>query len=163
MADLSQLGFDPEAVDPTPSYEPIPAGWYVGMIVDSEMRETRTGGAQLVLRIDITDGDYTGRAVFERLNLINSNPAAVEIAQRTLASICRAVGVMARDSEELHDRPLRVKVAIRPAEGQYEASNVPKAYEPIKSAAPGATPAPAATPKPNARPAATAPKKPWEK
>ena len=48
----------------------------------------------------------------------------MDIAKKDLAAICRAVGVMSpKASEELHDKPLMIKVKVRPAQGEYEASN----------------------------------------
>ena len=160
MADLSGFNFNAEEIEPRTAYEPLPAGWYVAMITDSEMRETRTGGQVLQLRLDIVEGEFENRVIYDRLNLIHDNPQAVEIAQRTLSSICRAVGVMQpQDSEDLHDVPMRIKVAIRPASNGYEASNNVKAYEPVKSAAPGVA---QSKPQQAAPRAAARPKKPWE-
>lgn len=160
MADLSGFNFDATQVEPTTSYEPIPAGWYVAMITESEMRDTMKGGQMLQLRLDIVDGDHQGRVIYDRLNLVNDNTVAVDIAQRTLSSICRAVGVMQpQDSEDLHDVPMRIKVAIRPASNGYEASNTVKTYEPVKSAAPGVA---QSKPQQAAPRAAARPKKPWE-
>lgn len=128
MADLA--GFNAEQVEPQQSFEPIPAGWYTCMITDSEMKPTKNGaGEYLQLRLDVIEGQNEGRVIFDRLNLNNQNQTAVEIAQRQLSAICRAVGVMTpNDSTELHDKPLSVKVSIRPAGNGYDASNEIKAY-----------------------------------
>lgn len=128
-------GFNAAEIEPQGSMEPIPAGWYTCMITDSEMKPTKSGtGEYLQLRINVIDGECEGRVVFDSLNLHNSNQTAVEIAQRTLSSICRAIGIMTpNDSSDLHDQPLRVKVAIRPAGNGYDASNEVKGYEPAVS------------------------------
>jgi hypothetical protein len=56
-----------------------------------------------------------------------------QIAQSSLSSICRAVGVNSpQDSIELRDKPLMVKLAVKPADGQYSASNEIKGYEAAK-------------------------------
>ena len=157
-------GFDANEIEPQGSFDPIPAGWYVGMIVASEMKPTKTGsGEYLQLRIDIIDGEYEGRVLFDRLNLRNSNQTAVDIAQRQLSAICRAVGVMQpQDSSDLHDRPLRVKVSIRPAGNGHDASNEIRGYSPIegseKQPAQAARTAPAAA-APAAKPSG---RKPWQ-
>lgn len=120
--DLS--GFNPEEVDTEgsggDSFEPIPAGWYPVVIVDSEEKETRAGnGSYLQLTLEVSDGEFKGRLLWARLNLNNPNPKAVEIAQRDLANICKAVGVMApKDSSDLHYKPLAARVKIRPYEGE---------------------------------------------
>lgn len=156
MSDLS--GFNAEEVEPQGDFEPIPAGWYTCMITDSEMKPTKNGaGEYLQLRLDVIDGQYEGRVLFDRLNLKNENQTAVEIAQRQLSAICRAVGVMQpQDSADLHDKPLSVKVAIRPASNGYEASNDIKAYSEADGGGTAAKSGPAKS-------GGGASKKPWEK
>jgi hypothetical protein len=61
----------------------------------------------------------------------------LQIAQRSLSSICRAVGVNEppRTASELRDKPLMVKLAVKAADGQYSASNEIKGYEAAKGGA----------------------------
>ena len=145
------------------SFEPIPAGWYTAMITESEEKPTKSGnGSYLQLRLDIINGEFENRVIFERLNLDNPNETAVQIAQRTLASICRAVGIMQpKSSDDLKDTPFMVQVGIQPASGNYEASNNVKGYAPVD----GAQKATPVSPKVPASKPAEAPKvskKPWE-
>ena len=152
-------GFNAAEVEPQQgSFEPIPAGWYTAMITDSEFKSTKSGnGEYLQLRLDVIEGEYENRVLFDRLNLNNPNQTAVEIAQRQLSAICRAVGVMTpQDSHDLHDRPLRVKVKIRPAGNGYEASNEVAAYEAADGGSQGA-------PAQSGGGAGGAAKKPWQK
>jgi len=117
--------FDASLVEPTPTYEVLPPGKYLAQIVASEMRVTKDGhGQYLYLEIDILEGPYAGRKLFDRLNLVNDHPDAVQIAQRTLSSICRAVGKMqVSNSEQLHLIPLIADVRVRPPRGEYGESN----------------------------------------
>lgn len=139
---MDLTGFDAEQVEPQQSMEPLPAGWYKCVITDSEEKPTKAQtGSYLQMTLEVIEGDHTGRKVFERLNLNNPNATAVEIAQRTLSSICRAVRVMTpRNSTDLHDKPLMVKVKVKPGDGQYGPSNDIAEY-----AAPDKTQAPAAS------------------
>lgn len=143
-------GFNAEKVEPQGSFDPIPAGWYTCMITDSEMKPTKSGaGEYLQLRLDVIDGEHENRVIFDRLNLVNDNQTAVDIAQRTLSSICHAIGVLEpQDSSDLHDKPMRVKVSVRPAGNGYDASNEVKGYAAVEGAGTAASPA--------------KPKKPWE-
>jgi len=85
MASFGQT-FDASAVEPLGNYEVLPPGKYVAQIIASEMRPTKDGAGQyLYLEIDILEGAARGRRLFDRLNLINGNPEAVVIAQRTLS------------------------------------------------------------------------------
>ena len=62
-------------------------------------------------------------------------------------------------SEELHDKPLMIKVKVRPAQGEYDASNDIAGYKGVEGNDTPLTPTPKATP---ATPSAPA-KKPWQK
>ena len=160
MSNLSGYNFNAEEIEPSSSFDPIPAGWYQAIISSSEMKATRDGyGEYLSLTLQVIEGQYANRLVFARLNLKNANDKAVDIARKDLAAICRAVGVMSpQSSEELHDKPLMIKVKVRPASGEYEASNDVGGYKAAEGA--DLTPAPTTqTPPPSATPA----KKPWQK
>lgn len=122
---MSQLNFDATTVSPSESIEAIPAGWYNAQIDQSEMKPTKDGsGAYLELRFSVLDGQYANRKVFTRLNVRNNNPVAQEIAYKQLSAICHATGVLrVQDSQQLHGLPLKIKVKVRAASGDYEASN----------------------------------------
>ena len=124
MADFGHT-FDASQVEPNTEYEVLPPGRYLAQIVNSEMRPTKDGmGAYLYLEIDILEGQYQGRKLFDRLNLSNPNTTAVDIAQRTLSSICRAVGrLQVNNSEQLHLLPFIADVRVRPPKGEFGESN----------------------------------------
>ena len=162
MAVFAQT-FDAANVDPNAGFEVYPAGKYLSQIVASEMRPTKDGrGQYLFLELDILEGPFAGRKLFDRLNLVNDNPDTVDIATRTLSSICRATGQMqVKDSEQLHLIPLIADVRVRPPKGQYGESNSIR-YLPRNAAAAPATrapvayasaPAPATAPAPQPQPA----------
>jgi len=146
-------GFNAAEVEPQQSMEPLPAGWYRAVITASEEKPTKAQtGSFLMMTLEVIEGQHQGRKVFERLNLNNPNATAVEIAQRTLSSICRAVGVMTpRNSSDLHDKPLMVKLAVKPGDSQYGPSNDIKEYA-AQDKAPAAS-----------APAASASTPPWKR
>ena len=157
MASFGQT-FDASSIEPSTGYDVLPPGKYLAQIVASEMRVTKDGlGQYLYLEVDILDGQYAGRKLFDRLNLINANPDAVQIAQRTLSSICRAVGkLQVSNSEQLHLIPLIADVRVRPPKGMYGESNSIR-YLP-RNAAPSTTPPASTTAAPvAARPITAAP------
>ena len=102
-------------------------------------------------------GSIVGRKLFDRLNLVNGNPTTVEIAQRTLSAICRAIGRMqVQDSEELHLIPLIADVKVKPPKDGYDASNTMR-YLPVEERAPApVAPAPSPAPATYARAAVPA-------
>ena len=95
-----------KTVEPNAPLEALPAGEYRVQILQSEMRVTKAGTGQMLwLDLEVLEGEHKGRHLYDQLNLINPNPTAEEIAQRTLSAICHAVGkLQVSDSEELHFR-----------------------------------------------------------
>lgn len=180
---MAQLNFDARTVVPdSGQQDPVPAGWYNVVIDKSEMKPTKDGtGMRLELQFKIIDGQFTNRKIFEGLNLQNANPVAQEIAYKQLSAIAHAVKVLlVEDSSQLHNIPMKVKVKLKAASGQYEAGNSIVAYKdinevvaatpvapaPVAPAAFGAAPPPPAAfaPPAAAAPAAWAPPaaaQPW--
>ena len=154
---MAILNIDTTNIDPTPRFDPIPAGEYPVIITASELKYTKDKTGQYIeLMLEIQDGEYSGRKLFDRLNLFNNNRQAVEIAQRQLAQICHAVGVLqVHDSEQLHYKPLIAIVRVRHAKDGYEAKNEVKGYKAASGAPvqtnfqrPAAPTAPASNPAP---------------
>lgn len=121
-------GFDSENVQ---TATVVPAGWYTAVIAQSATKQTKAGtGSYLSLMFKIFGGDFNGRTVWINLNLDNPNAIAVEIAERELANICKAVGILAPDEpDELHGIPLRIKVAIRPETSTFPEGNDVKGFD----------------------------------
>ena len=148
---MARISFNASNVEPSTPMDVLPAGKYLAMAIASELKPTKNGtGEYLQITFEVLDGSAKGRKIFERLNIRNSNKTAEDIAQRALSALCHAVGVIElEDSDQLHDKPVVLDVAVDPAKGEYSAQNRVKGY----SAAGGQTSAPA----PAARPAAAAP------
>jgi hypothetical protein len=164
--------FDASTVEPTTPFEVMPPGKYLVQVVASEMRPTKDGmGQYLFLELDVLEGQYAGRKLFDRLNLVNSNPDTVQMAQRSLSALCRAAGKMqVSNSEQLHMIPLMIDVKVKPPKGQYGESNsirylsnsdTPPAFPPT----PPTGPAVASQPTGFARPGVTAANNslPWKR
>lgn len=130
MADLR--GFDANAVEPSSDFDPLPAGKYLAVITESEMKPTKSGsGHYLQFTFEVIDGPYKGRYLWARLNLDNPNATAVQIAKAELSAVCRAVGVLApNDSTDLHDLPLVIHVKCKKRPDTGEIANEVKGYSP---------------------------------
>lgn len=130
MANLR--GFDANTVEPVSGFDPIPAGKYLAVIADSQMKLTKSGnGSYLELAFQIIEGPYMNRMVWARLNLDNPSEPARKIAQSELSAICRAVGVLApNDSVELHNLPLVIHVRCKKRSDTGELANEIKGYSP---------------------------------
>jgi len=151
MANLADI--DTSNVAPA-TFDPIPAGEYVAVITASE-RKSSEKGQYIELTLQVIDGQYENRKVWDRLTIIGGEKA-VGRGLSMLSALKVATGVLApQDSAELHDIPIRIKVGIEPASGEYAAKNNVKGYSAAGAAGKAATFAPAA-----AAPAAAAPTKP---
>lgn len=145
------LNFDATQVAPdTGAQDALPAGWYDVVMEASEMKPTKdNSGAYLECKLNvIAPQNFQGKKIYTRLNLRNANATAQEIGYKQLSAICHAVGVLqVADSAQLHNIPFKVKLKLRPAEGQYEASNEVTAYKNINEqvGAPAVAGFPAAT------------------
>ena len=128
MADLAN--FNANEVDPTTTFDPIPAGKYLAAITESEMKDTKAGtGSYLQLTFTIIEGEHKNRILWARLNLNNANATAVKIARGELSAICHAVGVLQpRDSIELHNLPLVITVKCKKRDDTGEIVNEIKGY-----------------------------------
>ena len=128
MASLS--GFNANDVEPTSDFDPVPAGKYLAVITESEVKDNKLGtGSYLQFTFQVIEGEFKSRFLWARLNLNNPNATAVKIARAELSAICRAVGVMApNDSAELHDLPLVISVKCKKRADTGEVTNEIKGY-----------------------------------
>ncbi|MCR9090864.1 MAG: DUF669 domain-containing protein [Proteobacteria bacterium] len=143
MATLGNT-FDANNVEPSQPRDPVPPGDYLAQIAWSEFKTTKRGDGQyLELEFEVLEPEeFAGRKFWDRLNLDNPNAKAVEIAERTLSSICRAAGVMqVEDSEQLHDIPMVVKLDIEGPDEQNRVNQRVKGYKAAGDVPVGAAPA----------------------
>jgi Protein of unknown function (DUF669) len=156
---MALLNFDASQVAPEQSnITPVPAGIYVAQVIDSDVKPLKSGnGDALNLTLRILEGAHVNRQVWASLNIRHSNPQAQGIAQAQLSALCHAVGVIKvnGDSTVLHNRPLRIRVKVREADGQYPARNEVNGFEALPGgAAPPMGQAPVFAAPPQAAPAA---------
>lgn len=158
---MATLNFDVSKIEIEDSnFELIPDGDYTAVISGEEMKATKAGtGHYLSLKIEIIEGRYKGRIIFDILNLDNPNAQAVSIAQQTLGKICLAINMeKLEDSSQLLNIPLIIKLGTQAAQNGYDASNKVKNYTPITNSTPTQKTS-AQTEKATTNTA----KKPWEK
>lgn len=123
---MSQMDFNAaNAPKDNSSFEPLPAGDYNMHVIDSEVKPTKKGnGQQLVLTLEVLDGPYARRRIWDRLNIQNPNADAQRIAERALADLCIAINVMhLSDSNMLHYKPFIGHLTIRPGNDRYGPQN----------------------------------------
>ena len=129
MASLN-MNFNAADVQPTSDYSPLPNGEYLVVVLASDMKPTKSGGQYLELELEVLDGNFKGRKLWDRINLVNTNPKTVEIAQRQLSSLCHAIGVMnVTDSAQLHNIPVIATIKYKDPQNGYGASNEVRGYK----------------------------------
>jgi len=146
---MSALNFNATEVEPQSDFTPLPAGDYLVQITNSEIKPTKSGtGEYLQLTLQVIDGPYKNRLVFDRINVRNQNPTAQQIGQRQLSALCHSIGVLnVQDSTQLHNILFIVSLAIRKDE-QYGDSNDVKAYKSSSGQTPAVNTSPATTSQP---------------
>ena len=136
---------------PDTDYGTIPSGYYTAIIVASDRKQTKSGnGSYIELEHQICEGEYQGKTLWARLNLDNPNPIAVKIANQHMAQIRHATGKLkVKDSSELHDIPMLIRVELEMAGAKRERDgNEIKEWKALEggSAAPTSAPAAAQAP-----------------
>lgn len=128
---MAHFNFDASQVAPQTSSGPVPAGTYLAHITESDVQPLKSGkGTGLKLTFEIIDGPQKGRRIWDNLNIQHENEETQRIAQSQLSALCHAVNVIKlQDTAALHLKPVTIKVVVREAQGQYQASNNIKGYE----------------------------------
>lgn len=95
-------------------FDVIPAGDYPAIITKSESKPTKDGtGERLNLQLQILDGKFQNRTLFDGLNVKNKSAMCQQIGRGQLKAICIAVNVPdPDDSSELHNKPLMISVKV---------------------------------------------------
>lgn len=159
---MPQFEFDAttHVAPPAPSREPLPRGMYQVIVMASDIKQTQAGtGSFIELTLQIIDGPYSGRRVWDRLNVSNPNKVAEDIGKRQLQELVLATGVKKMTvTEQLHDIPVLAEIDL---DRKDPSRNRVAGYASLSSnlASQGARPVPAASPPSAAKPAA----RPWER
>lgn len=153
---MASFSFNASGITPKTSYDPIPAGWYLAQITDSNVNPAKSGnGMRMSLTFDIIDGQFKGRKIFTGLNVQHVDPETERISQEQLGNLMHAIGVIdLKDTAQLHMKPVMIKVKVREAKGGYDASNDVSGYKPATNAT---------TPTGGVPAAANASLPPWQK
>jgi hypothetical protein len=114
------------------SFEILPPGSYRVAILDAPMRDTKKGdGRYLAAKLQILEGKYQNRYLWDNITMSNPNPTAVKIGKQRLAEICEAVEIpQPDDSSELCHKPLVAVVGQRKRRETDEMQNIIRQYLP---------------------------------
>jgi len=123
-----QFSFDATGIDTTDDrggFEPLPQGKYNAMVIESAVKDSKSGGQYIELVCQVLDGAHVNRKIWHRLNIVNDNPKAENIARKDLAVLMINLGLPPQmvDTQELHGKPFVMGLKIKPAEGDYGPKN----------------------------------------
>ena len=105
---MAKVHFDISTYEaPKSDYDPLPKGEYQAMVTESQMKVTKAGtGEYLALTMQIIEGKYADRKIWENLNLHNPNEVAENIARANLKAVSEACGFAELDdTDQLNDIP----------------------------------------------------------
>lgn len=129
-------------VDEKSSYDPIPAGTYRAVVVETKQVETSKGDPMLKVTLEVIDGQYRGRKIFDNIILAHSNPKTEEIGLRLLKQLKLAAGKpQAREETELWDVPVLAVVRVEEGTDGYDDKNRVSKFKPIDGTATSTAPA----------------------
>lgn len=111
MASFASYGLESVKAN---DFEIIPAGDYPAIITECEEKDTKDGkGKRLNLKIQILDGKYQNRILFDGLNTVNASAKAQQIGRSQLKAICIAINNPSpKDSSEILNKPLIITVKV---------------------------------------------------
>jgi hypothetical protein len=102
---------------PKSDFEPVPAKVYDFVIHSAGLMDTKNGGKQIKVRLDITGPDNQGRVIFDNVTIKNASAKAVEIGEKRLGEYTRACGLPnISDTDQLVGCQVRGRVGIETSE-----------------------------------------------
>lgn len=108
-------------------YSLVPAGTYKVVVGKTEVKETKTGGAAVILGYKIVEGEHEGKLVKDFVNVKNANPMAAQIGMQRLATVAFATGFGGSsidDSDDLLNlQPFEIVVSVQD-DGEYQNNRV---------------------------------------
>jgi hypothetical protein len=131
-------GFDCNAPENNES-NVIPAGEYNAVLVKYEKRESKKtpGAFYLWMEFQIVNGEFQNKHVTTMINLWHPSAETVRIAKTQLSALGRALNILnPRDPSEFMAKPLKIRVGVSEAKGEYGAQNTIKGFKPRDAMAP---------------------------
>jgi hypothetical protein len=128
---MAAINFNVNELPDGQDFSPVPAGDYNATIDEVTVHTTKAGDGQyfkLKLKLD------NNRVIFGNLNIRNPSATAEAIGLGQLKTILQALKMQTlTDTDQLIGGRVNVTVAIKPASGEYQASNEVKSYRAEKA------------------------------
>jgi hypothetical protein len=156
-------------------FELLPVGWILAQIEDvckMPIKNSTNGGYRYNFTFSILDERYSGRKVFENLNVFYPEKETTQlIALQDYRDLLMSIGAPLRaSSKDIIEKILQINIRVVPKNGNYEARNGVKGYrpasgetlKPVKAEQPSAPAQTKTKPATQAKPA-TDNRLPWQK
>lgn len=136
------FAIDFNQVEDAPDFAPLPIGEYAVSVEDAEQRVTQAGGTGINVKLQVLEGPYKGRYVFDFLNVSHpDNPPWLNISLSRLKQLVTSCGIDTSkpftDVSVLKGQCVSVRLGI---DKRDTSKNTTNAYSPLKAAAkPAAT------------------------
>ncbi|MCL2710572.1 MAG: DUF669 domain-containing protein [Planctomycetaceae bacterium] len=97
MSNYEWLGFNPHETEAAESFKggqkPIPNGKYKAIVTSAARKHTKSGkGWFWELTFVVAEGQYEGRTIVHRFNMVNPSEQAAEIGRRHMKRYLDAIG-----------------------------------------------------------------------
>jgi Protein of unknown function (DUF669) len=93
MSNFLPEDFEPDSQEGN-SWSLVPDGEYTAEIVEAKVAQPKNGdGHYISLTWKLSDGDYEGRQIWQRVTFLHSNEQAQSIGRKALKDICTAIGM----------------------------------------------------------------------
>ena len=151
---MTQFNFnvsDAPADDSNKSFAPLPNGRYRLVVLEADIQLTRKAkesndpslGQYVKAKLQVADGEYQNRLVWQNFNVVNANPKAAEIGQSQFANLVTACGLESiQDTSQLCGIVVSGEVKVTKDTGYGEGNEVKRFYPASPASAPAAAPAP---------------------
>ena len=110
---------------PKNGFETIPEDDYTLQVIKSALNPTKDArGEKIDVTLEVMDGDYAGRKIFDLFNYVNKSPDAERIGKARLGELCAAIGIEElENTEQMHGIPFRGHISIEKGTGGYNDKN----------------------------------------
>lgn len=123
MASLAGIKLNTDVKPAGKDFEILPEGRYKGVILEDELKPNSAKTGQLLeIIVQVTEGEFEGSQVLDRLNLQNPSEVAEKIGQGTLKTLCLLTGTPypVQDTRVMWGKPFMFRVAVEEFESNTE-------------------------------------------
>lgn len=132
--------YNPKKVEAQTEFDALPAGDYAMIATEGEIKDTKAmNGKYVQFTNEVIEGQYKGRKLWTRFNVVNPNDKAVQIGRSQLKQFAESIkNPDANDVSAFLNKPFVGKVTMK-NDAQHGASNDVKGFKPYGVQETGAT------------------------